>query len=80
MRHASNKKNRNQHLTDGMKRRTQDKIKMFEERETYKYLGILETVTFKEKEIKEKKIKKEYFKNSESYSRQNYIAENVSTV
>ena len=47
------------HLTDGMELASQDKIKTLGEKETYKYLGILEVDTIKQMEMKEK-IKKEY--------------------
>ena len=47
------------HLTDGMKLPNQDKIRTFREKETYKYLGILEADIIKQEEMK-KKIKKEY--------------------
>ena len=46
------------HLTDGMEPPNQDKIRTLEEKETYKYLGILEDDTVKKVEMKEK-IKKE---------------------
>ena len=42
------------HLTDGMEIPKKDKIKSLAENETYKYLGILEANTIKQKEIKEK--------------------------
>ena len=35
------------HLTDGMKLPNQDKIRTLGEKETYKYLGILEADTIK---------------------------------
>ena len=41
----------------------QDKIRMLGEKETYKYLGILEADTIKKGEMKEK-IKKEYFRRT----------------
>ena len=47
-------------LTDGMELLNQDKIRTLGEKETYKYLGILEAVTIKQEKIKEK-ITKEYF-------------------
>ena len=37
-----------QHLTDGMELPNQDKIRTPREKETYKYLGILETETIKQ--------------------------------
>ena len=42
------------HLTAGMELPNQDKFKMLGEMETYKYLGIFETVTIKQQEMKEK--------------------------
>ena len=51
------------HLTDGMKLPNQDKIRTLGEKETYKYLGVLEADTIKQVELKEK-IKKEYLKRT----------------
>ena len=42
------------HLTDGMELPNQDKIRTLGEKETYKYLGILEADTIKQLEMKEK--------------------------
>ena len=42
------------HLTDGMELPSQDKIRMLGEKETYKYLGILEADTIKQVEMKDK--------------------------
>ena len=50
----------------------QDKIRTLGEKETNKYLGILEADTIKQAEMKEKS------KEPESYSRQNYVAETLS--
>ena len=52
-----------QHLTDRMELLNQDKIRMLGEKETYKYLGILEADTIKKMEMKEK-IKKEYLRRT----------------
>ena len=41
----------------------QDKIRMLGEKETYKYLSILEADTIKQVEMKEK-VKKEYFRRT----------------
>ena len=49
------------HLTDGMELPNQDKIRTLGEKETYKYLGVLEADTIKQMEVKEK-IKKEYLR------------------
>ena len=43
-----------QHITDGMELPNPEKMKMLEEKETYKNLGILETDTIKQVEIKER--------------------------
>ena len=51
------------HLIDGMELPNQDKIRTLGEKETYKYLGILETDTIKLEEIKEK-IKKGYLRRT----------------
>ena len=52
-----------QHLTDGMELPNQDKIRTIGEKETYKYLGILDDDTIKQVETKEK-IKKEYLRRT----------------
>ena len=49
------------HRTDGMKLPNQDKIRTLGEKETYKYLGILEADTIKQAETKEKN-KNDYFR------------------
>ena len=51
------------HSTDGMELPNQDKIRTLREKETNKYLGILEIDTIKEVEIKDK-IKKEYLRRT----------------
>ena len=51
------------HLTDGMEQPNHDKIRTLREKETYKYLGILETDTIKEMEIKGK-IQKVYLRRT----------------
>ena len=51
------------YITDGMELPNQDKIRNLEEKEIYKYLGILEADTIKQKENKEK-FKKEYFRRT----------------
>ena len=65
-----------QHLTDGMELPNQDKIRTLWEKETYKYLGILEADTIKQVEMKEKI--KNITGELESYSRQNYLAGTLS--
>ena len=51
------------HLTNGMELPNQEKIRTLGERETYKYLGVLEADTIKLVEMKEK-IKKEYLRRT----------------
>ena len=51
------------HLMDEMELPNQDKIRTLREKETYKYLGILEADTVKQVKKKEK-IKKEYFRRT----------------
>ena len=55
-------KSAKRHLTDGMKLPNQDKIRTLGEKETYKYLGILEADTIRQVEMKEKN-KKEYLRH-----------------
>ena len=64
------------HLTDGMELPNQDKIRTLGEKETYKYLGILEADTIKQVEMKEKFLKN-ISEELECYSRQNYISETL---
>ena len=47
-------KSSKRHVTDGMERPNQDKIRTLGEKETYKYLGILEADNIKKLEMKEK--------------------------
>ena len=51
------------HLTDGMGLPSQDKIRTLGEKETYKYLDVLEAETIKQVEMKDK-IKKEYLRRT----------------
>ena len=51
------------HITDGMELPNQDKIRTLREKETYKYLGILEADTIKQVEMKDK-IQKEYLRRT----------------
>ena len=46
------------HMTERVELPNQEKIRMLGEKETYKYLGILEADTIKQVEMKEKKFKK----------------------
>ena len=41
-------------MTEGIKLTNQENIKMFREKETYKYLGILESDTIKQEKVFEK--------------------------
>ena len=66
-----------QHITDGMKLPNQDKIRLLGEKETYKYLKILEADTIKQDEMMKEKLSKDISEEPESYSRQNYIAETL---
>ena len=67
-------KNAKLHMMDRMERQNQEKIRTLKEKETYKYMGILEAETIKQVEMKEKNTSEE----PESYSRQNSIAGNLS--
>ena len=56
-------KNGRRHLTDDIELPNQDKIRMLGEKETYKYLDLLEAYTFKQEEMKDK-LKKEYLRRA----------------
>ena len=56
-------KSRKWHMTERTELPNQEKIRTLREKETYKYLGILEADTIKQVEIKEK-IKKEYLRGT----------------
>ena len=58
------------HMTDGIELQNQDKIRTLGEKETDKYLGILEDDTLRWK----KKLLKNISGRLESYWRQNYVA------
>ena len=60
-----------QHLTDGMYLPNKDKIGTLGEKETYKYLNILEASG-------DEKITNNISGELDSYSRQNYFAETLS--
>ena len=55
----ANKEKRKRQMTEGIELQNQEKMRTFGEKETYKYLGILEADTIKQVEMKEK-IKKRY--------------------
>ena len=61
------------HRTEGIESPNQDKIRTPGEKETYKYLGILEADTIIHAEMKEK-IKKNTSGERENYSKPNYVA------
>ena len=65
------------HIKEGVELPKQLVIRTFGEKETYKYLQILEAGIIKQKEMKEK-IKKSISKEPESYSRQKFIARTLS--
>ena len=62
-------------ITEGIELPNQGKIRTLREKETYKYLGILEVDTIKQVEMKEKNLKKNTPEERENYSKPNYIAE-----
>ena len=64
-------------MTDGMELPNQDKIRTLGEKESYKYLSILEADTTKQVESKDK-IKKNISGELENYSRQSPLAETLS--
>ena len=51
------------HMTDGMELPNHDRIRTLEEKETYKYLGILEADTIKQVQMKDT-IRKEYLRRT----------------
>ena len=56
------------YMTKGVDLPNRVVIRTLGEKETYKYLGILETETFKQVEMKEK-IEKEYFRRTKKITR-----------
>ena len=56
-------KSRKWHMVDGMELPNQEKIRTLGEKETYRYLGILEVDTIKQDGMKEKS-KKEYLRRT----------------
>ena len=57
-----------QHMTDGREQPNHDKIRTLEEKETYKYLGILEADTIKQVQMKDA-IRKEYLRRTRKTTR-----------
>ena len=74
------------HLTEGIEQSNQEKIRTLEEKEIYKYLGILEVDTTKQVEMKEKKFKKPYLRRTRKlldtklYQRENTWAVSLRTI
>ena len=52
------------YMMEGTELLNEEKFRAFGEKETYKYLGILEADTIKQVEMEEKKIKKEYLRKT----------------
>ena len=73
MRNVRNKKPGNDTWGEEIKLPNQEKISTLGKKKTYKYSGILDADTIKQVKMREK-IKKSISRESESYSRQNYIA------
>ena len=71
-------KNGKQHITVGVELPYQVVIRTLGEKETYKYLWILEADSIKQQEMKERKLKKSSSEEPESYYRQNSIAGTLS--
>ena len=65
------------HLTDIMELPNQNKIRMLREKETYKYLDILEADSIKQVKMI-KTLRKTISEELQSYLRQNYVAETLS--
>ena len=64
------------HRTEGVEQPNQGKIRSFVEKETCKYLGILEADTITHAEMKEK-FTKNTWKERENYSKPNYVEKNL---
>ena len=69
--------NSKRHITEGIELPNEEMIRMLGEKESYKYLGILEAETIKQIERKEQ-IRKSISGKRGNYSKLNYIAENSS--
>ena len=64
------------HVTQGIELPNQEKIRTLREKETYKYIGILEVDIIKQVEMKKiRKSKKGSQENEEITRKPNYIAE-----
>ena len=64
------------YITDGRELPNQDMIRTLGEKETYKFLGILEVDTIKQVEMKDK-IQKEYLRRTRNYSWKICLAETL---
>ena len=62
------------HMIEGIELQNQEKIRMLGEKETYKYLKILEVEAIKQVEMKEK-IKKSISREQGNYLKPNYVVE-----
>ena len=69
-------KSSKRHLMDGMELPNEDKIRTPREKETYKYLGILEADTIKHVKMNEK-IKIEYLGRPRKLLQKNYVSETL---
>ena len=65
-----------QHVTDGMELPNHNKIRTPREKETYKYIGIVEADTIKQVEMKGK-IKKEYLKRTRNLLKTKQYSRNI---
>ena len=54
------------HMTEGIEQPNQEKIRIPREKETYKYLGILEADTIKQVEMKKKEKKRIFLENDKT--------------
>ena len=64
------------YMTDGMKLPNHDRIRTLEEKETYKYLGILEADTIKQVQMKDM-IRKEYLRRTRKLLETNLSSRNL---
>ena len=64
------------HRTDGMELPNQDRIRTLGEKESYKYLGILEANTIKQEQMKDK-IQKEYLRRTRKILETKFFRSNL---
>ena len=69
-------KSEKHHMMDGMELPNREKNRTLREKETYKYVGILEADTFKQVDMKEK-IKKEYLRRTKKLLGTNLYSRNL---